>query len=50
VDGGVKAANAPLLAQAGATVLVAGSSIFGAPDPGAAVAALRSASEVVNRA
>jgi ribulose-phosphate 3-epimerase len=50
VDGGVKAANAPLLAQAGATVLVAGSSIFGAPDPGAAVATLRSASEVVNRA
>ncbi|HXA98416.1 MAG TPA: ribulose-phosphate 3-epimerase [Candidatus Dormibacteraeota bacterium] len=50
VDGGVKASNAPLLAQAGATVLVAGSSIFGAPDPGAAVAALRSASEVVNRA
>lgn len=50
VDGGVKAANAPLLALAGATVLVAGSSIFGAPDPGAAVAALRSASEVVNRA
>jgi ribulose-phosphate 3-epimerase len=50
VDGGVKASNAPLLAQAGATVLVAGSSIFGAPDPGAAVASLRSASEVVNRA
>jgi ribulose-phosphate 3-epimerase len=50
VDGGVKASNAPLLAQAGATVLVAGSSIFGAPDPGAAVATLRSASEVVNRA
>jgi ribulose-phosphate 3-epimerase len=50
VDGGVKAANAGPLAQAGATVLVAGSSIFGAADPGAAVAALRSASEVVKRA
>ncbi|HYB71289.1 MAG TPA: ribulose-phosphate 3-epimerase [Candidatus Bathyarchaeia archaeon] len=50
VDGGVKTANAGQLAQAGATVLVAGSSIFGAPDPAAAVAALRSASEVVNRA
>ena len=50
VDGGVKAANAGPLAQAGATVLVAGSSIFGTPDPGAAVAALRSASEVVKRA
>ena len=46
VDGGVKVDNAARLAQAGATVLVAGSSVFGTPDPGAAVAALRSASEV----
>jgi ribulose-phosphate 3-epimerase len=50
VDGGVKADNAGPLAQAGADVLVAGSSIFGAPDPGAAVTILRSASEVVKRA
>jgi ribulose-phosphate 3-epimerase len=50
VDGGVKADNAGLLAQAGATVLVAGSAIFGAPDPGAALVALRSASEVLRRA
>ncbi len=50
VDGGVKADNAGLLAQAGATVLVAGSAIFGASDPGAALAALRSASEVPRRA
>jgi ribulose-phosphate 3-epimerase len=50
VDGGVKADNAGPLARAGATVLVAGSSIFGAPDPGAAVAALRSASEVAKSA
>lgn len=50
VDGGVKAENAGPLAQAGASVLVAGSSIFGAADPGAAVSALRSASEVVKRA
>ncbi|MGH7400038.1 MAG: ribulose-phosphate 3-epimerase [Candidatus Rokuibacteriota bacterium] len=50
VDGGVKAGNAGALAQAGATVLVAGSAVFGAPDPGAAVAALRSASEVARRA
>jgi ribulose-phosphate 3-epimerase len=50
VDGGVKAANAGALAQAGATVLVAGSAIFGAADPGAALAALRSASEVPRRA
>ncbi len=50
VDGGVKAENAGSLAQAGVSVLVAGSSIFGAADPGAAVSALRSASEVVKRA
>jgi ribulose-phosphate 3-epimerase len=50
VDGGVKADNAGPLAQAGATVLVAGSAVFGAPDPGAAVTALRSASEVSGRA
>jgi ribulose-phosphate 3-epimerase len=50
VDGGVKAENAGALARAGATVLVAGSSIFGAPDPAAAVAALRSASEVAKSA
>jgi len=50
VDGGVKTENAGPLARAGATVLVAGSSIFGAPDPGAAVTALRSASEVAKRA
>lgn len=50
VDGGVKADNAGLLAQAGATVLVAGAAIFGAPDPGAALVALRSASEVPRRA
>ena len=46
VDGGVQIDNAARLAQAGAQVLVAGSSVFGTPDPGAAVAALRSASEV----
>jgi ribulose-phosphate 3-epimerase len=50
VDGGVKADNAGLLAQAGAGVLVAGSAIFGASDPGAALVALRSASEVPRRA
>ena len=50
VDGGVKAANAGALAQAGATVLVAGSSVFGTADPGGAVTQLRSASEVVKSA
>lgn len=33
VDGGVTLANAPLLYQAGADVLVAGSSVFGTPQP-----------------
>jgi ribulose-phosphate 3-epimerase len=47
VDGGVKREHAAPLAQAGAQVLVAGSAIFGAPDPGQAVRELRSASEVV---
>jgi ribulose-phosphate 3-epimerase len=46
VDGGVSPANAAALARAGAGVLVAGSAIFGAADPGEAVRALRSASEV----
>ncbi len=50
VDGGVKVANAAALAQAGATMLVAGSSVFGAPDPGAAVTALRTAAEVARSA
>jgi ribulose-phosphate 3-epimerase len=47
VDGGVKREHAAPLAQAGAQVLVAGSAIFGAADPGQAVRELRSASEVV---
>lgn len=47
VDGGVKREHAAPLAQAGAKVLVAGSAIFGAADPGQAVRELRSASEVV---
>lgn len=37
VDGGVDAATAPLCVEAGADVLVAGSAIFGAKDPAAAV-------------
>src|SRR6266511_1958045 len=47
VDGGVKREHAAPLAQAGAQVLVAGSAIFGAADPGQALRELRSASEVV---
>ena len=43
VDGGVKAGVAKSLVQDGATTLVAGSAIFGAADPAAAVRALRDA-------
>ena len=43
VDGGVSAKTAPALAEAGATVLVAGSAVFGHPGgPGAGVEAIRS--------
>lgn len=42
-DGGITPANAPLVRQAGATVLVAGTAVFGAPDWAAAIAALRGA-------
>jgi ribulose-phosphate 3-epimerase len=45
VDGGVDAGNAGELARAGATVLVAGTSVFGAPDPAAAIAGIRRAAE-----
>ena len=41
VDGGVSAANARLLEEAGANILVAGSAVFKAEDPGAAIAAIR---------
>lgn len=41
VDGGVGTANARILAEAGATMLVAGSSVFKAENPAEAIAALR---------
>ena len=41
VDGGVSAANARELEEAGAGILVAGSAVFRAEDPGAAIAAIR---------
>ncbi len=41
VDGGVGPANARILAEAGATMLVAGSSVFKAADPAEAIAELR---------
>ena len=48
VDGGVTAATAPALVRAGATVLVAGSAVFGhAGGPGAGVDAIRAATRDV---
>jgi ribulose-phosphate 3-epimerase len=41
VDGGIKLDNCREVAEAGATILVAGSAIFGAPDPGQAVLQMR---------
>jgi ribulose-phosphate 3-epimerase len=43
VDGGIDAATAPLVTAAGATILVAGSAVFGKADRGAAIRAIRSA-------
>jgi ribulose-phosphate 3-epimerase len=43
VDGGVDEGTAPLCAAAGANLLVAGSAVFGAPDPGAAFQAITAA-------
>ena len=41
VDGGIHPATARQAAEAGADVLVAGSAVYSAPDPAAAIAALR---------
>ena len=41
VDGGIAPKTAPLVIEAGANVLVAGSSVYGSPDIPAAIAALR---------
>ena len=41
VDGGIAPKTAPLVIEAGANVLVAGSAVYGAPDIPAAIAALR---------
>ena len=47
VDGGVNRDTAGPLAQAGATILVAGTAVFGAQDPAQAIKDLRSVSERV---
>jgi ribulose-phosphate 3-epimerase len=41
VDGGIKIENCQAVAEAGATILVAGSAIFGAPDPRSAIIKMR---------
>ena len=46
VDGGVGVETAPAVVKAGADALVAGSAIFGAADPGAALRAIRKTAEV----
>jgi len=43
VDGGVDAGTAPLVAEAGASLLVAGSAVFGAADPAQAYSEIASA-------
>ena len=45
VDGGIYAANAGPVMQAGANVLVSGTGVFGQPDWAAAIAGLRSAAK-----
>ncbi len=45
VDGGIDETTAPLVTAAGARVLVAGNAVFGRPDPGAALNAIRDAGQ-----
>jgi ribulose-phosphate 3-epimerase len=47
VDGGVDTGNAQALAAAGAEILVAGTAIYGASDPAAAIGRLRASAEGV---
>jgi ribulose-phosphate 3-epimerase len=43
IDGGVYAGNVRAVEEAGVDIAVAGSAVFGAPDPAAAIKALRGA-------
>jgi ribulose-phosphate 3-epimerase len=45
IDGGITVDTAPLAAAAGVDILVAGTAVFGRPDPGAAARELRAAAE-----
>jgi ribulose-phosphate 3-epimerase len=49
VDGGVSPTTAPLVAQAGADVLVAGSAVYGADDRAKAIADIRDAAQKAYR-
>lgn len=46
VDGGINVQTAAAVARAGADILVAGSAVFGAADPAAAIAKIREAARV----
>ena len=46
VDGGIDESTAPLVVDAGANVLVAGSAVFGKPDRAAAIAGIRMAADI----
>lgn len=50
VDGGIGTATAPLVAAAGADVLVCGNAVFAADDPAAALQAVRAAAELARAA
>lgn len=43
IDGGINASNVRAVREAGVSIAVAGSSVYGAPDPAAAIATLRKA-------
>ena len=45
VDGGIGPETAPLVTEAGATILVAGAAVFGKPDYAQAISAIRTAAE-----
>jgi ribulose-phosphate 3-epimerase len=45
IDGGINVETAPLAAEAGVDILVAGSAVFHAPDPLAAARAIKAAAE-----
>jgi len=49
VDGGIDETTAPLVTAAGARVLVAGNAIFGRPEPGVALNAIRDAGQAAVR-